>query len=145
MTDQEILLAMANMLEPIKNDMKEVKEEIQILQGDMKEVKADIQTLQGDMKEVKEEIQILQGDMEEVKEDIQTLQNGMQEMQDRIVRIELRQENEIIPRLQNIECCYTSTYDRYKVSVEDHETMKQDISILKNVVAEHSERLQKIS
>ena len=97
------------------------------------------------MEEVKEDIQILQGDMEEVKEDIQTLQNGMQEMQDRIVRIELRQENEIIPRLQNIECCYTSTYDRYKVSVEDHETMKQDISILKNVVAEHSERLQKIS
>ena len=131
MTDQEILLAMANMLEPIKNDMKEVK--------------ADIQTLQGGMKEVKEDIQILQGDVEEVKEDIQTLQNGMQEMQDRIVRIELRQENEIIPRLQNIEYCYTSTYDRYKISVEDHETMKQDISILKNVVAEHSERLQKIS
>lgn len=46
---------------------------------------------------------------------------------------------------ENIEACYTSTYDRYKTSVEDHETMKEDISNLKQVVAKHSEQLQKIS
>lgn len=43
-----------------------------------------------------------------------------------------------------IESCYTSTYGRYKDSVEDYALMKQDMTIVKKVVAEHSEKLQKI-
>lgn len=89
MTDNEILLALSNMLEPIRNDLQDIK--------------------------------------------------------GRVKKIELTQENVILPRLQNIESCYTSTYDRYKDNVEDYETMKQDISILKKVVTEHSEKLQRIS
>lgn len=89
MTDNEILLALSNMLEPIRNDLQDIKS--------------------------------------------------------RVKKIELTQENEILPRLQNIESCYTSTYDRYKDNVEDYETMKQDIAILKKVVTEHSDKLQKIS
>lgn len=54
-------------------------------------------------------------------------------------------ENDILPRLQNIEACYTSTYRRYADSINQIETMQSDISILKKVVAEHSDKLQKIS
>ena len=54
-------------------------------------------------------------------------------------------ENELLPRLSTIESCYTSTYDRYKDNVETYESMKQDISIIKKVVAEHSEKLQKLA
>ena len=89
MTDNELLLAISNMLEPIRNDLQEIKS--------------------------------------------------------RVKKIELTQENDVLPRLQNIEACYTSTYDRYKDSVEDYETIKQDIAIIKKVVTEHSEKLQKIS
>ena len=89
MTDNELLLAISSMLEPIKNDMKEMKREQK--------------------------------------------------------RTALLLENDVLPRLQNIESCYTSTYDRYKDSVEDYETIKQDIAIIKKVVTEHSEKLQKIS
>lgn len=60
-------------------------------------------------------------------------------------KIEITQENEILPRLNTIESCYTSTYDRYKDSVDDYESMKQDIAIIKKVVAEHSEKLQKLA
>lgn len=63
----------------------------------------------------------------------------------RLKRIEFTQENEILPRLQNIESCYTSTYERYKNSVTDYEAMKQDIELMKKVITEHSEKLQKIS
>ena len=110
MTENEMLLALSNMLDPIKSDIKEMKSDISGLKGD---------------------VQVLKDDMQEVK--------------GRVKKIELTQENVILPRLQNIEACYTSTYDRYKESVEDHEEMKQDISILKKVVAEHSEKLQRIS
>ena len=67
-------------------------------------------------------------------------------IESRIKRIEVDLlENNVIPRLNTIESCYTSTYDRYKDSVDEYESMKQDIAIIKKVVAEHSEKLQKIS
>ncbi len=67
-------------------------------------------------------------------------------IESRIKRIEVDLlENNVIPRLNTIESCYTSTYDRYKDSVDDYEAIKQDISIIKKVVAEHSEKLQKLA
>ena len=69
----------------------------------------------------------------------------MSELKGRVKKIELTQENVILPRLQTIESCYTSTYGRYQEQVEDYEAMKQDVSILKEVVTEHSKILQKIS
>ena len=96
MTDNELLLAISNMMDPIRNDMQSIKQDIQ-------------------------------------------------EIKSRVKKIEIIQENEILPRLNTIESCYTSTYDRYKNQVETYESMKQDISIIKKVVAEHSEKLQKLA
>ena len=64
---------------------------------------------------------------------------------ERLTRIELLQENDILPRLQNIEACYTSTYERYQTGVEHMEVMRDDIDVIKHVLLEHSEKLQKIS
>ena len=110
MTDNEIINAVANLLEPIKSDIQEMKNDIQGLKGD-----------------------------------VQGLKEDMSEVKTRVKKIELTQENDILPRLQTIEACYTTTFDRYRASVEDYEEMKQDISVLKVVVADHSERLQRIS
>lgn len=66
-------------------------------------------------------------------------------IEQRLKSIELTLENGVKPRLQNIETCYTSTYDRYKNSVEGYETMQADIDIMKKVIAEHSEKLQKLA
>ncbi|MDE7367946.1 MAG: hypothetical protein K2N24_11385 [Lachnospiraceae bacterium] len=53
-------------------------------------------------------------------------------------------EDDIFPRLQNIESCYTSTYRRYAGGVEELDALKEDMEIVKKVVSEHSEKLQKI-
>ena len=67
-------------------------------------------------------------------------------IENRIKRIEVDiLESQVIPRLNTIESCYTSTFDRYKDSVEDYEAIKQDISIIKNVITEHSEKLNKLA
>lgn len=89
MTDNELLLAISNMLDPIKEDIQDIK--------------------------------------------------------NRVKKIELTQEDIVLPRLNTTKSCYTSTYDRYKDNVETYESMKQDISIIKKVVAEHSEKLQKLA
>lgn len=54
-------------------------------------------------------------------------------------------ENELSPRLQTIEACYTSAYDRYKSSVETYESMQADVELLKLVATEHSEKLQRLA
>ena len=67
-------------------------------------------------------------------------------IENRIKRIEVDiLESQVIPRLNTIESCYTSTFDRYKDNVEDYEAIKQDISIMKKVITEHSEKLQKFA
>ena len=69
----------------------------------------------------------------------------IKEIEGRLKNIEVIQENGVLPRLETIESCYTSTYERYKNSTEDYEIIKQDISILKKVVTEHSEKLQRLA
>ena len=70
----------------------------------------------------------------------------LQPIENRLGRIEVDLlENNVIPRLNTIESCYTGTYNRYKDHADKMEAAFADIELLKKVVAEHSEKLQKIS
>ncbi len=73
------------------------------------------------------------------------LDKKLKPVNDRLKKIELTQENDILPRLQNIESCYTSTYKRYQTGIEQIEAMQADIDVIKKVIAEHSEKLQKLA
>ena len=80
-----------------------------------------------------------------LKAELEPLKNDLQSTKDEVHQIKLYQENVILPRLQTIESCYTDTYNRYKTYAEKMESAFADIEILKKVVTEHSEKLQKIS
>lgn len=73
------------------------------------------------------------------------LDKKLKPVNDRLKKIELTQENDILPRLQNIEACYTGTYKRYQTGIEQIEAMQADIEIMKKVITEHSEKLQKLA
>lgn len=73
------------------------------------------------------------------------LDKKLKPINDRLKKIELTQENDILPRLQNIEACYTSTYKRYQTGIEQIEAMQADIDVMKSVIREHSEKLQKLA
>ena len=73
------------------------------------------------------------------------LDKKLKPVNDRLKKIEVIQENDILPRLQNIESCYTSTCKRYQTGMEQIESMQADIDVMKSVIREHSEKLQKIS
>ena len=73
------------------------------------------------------------------------IDNRFDKLEQDVRKIRIICENDLQPRLQNIESCYLSTYRRYQESVAEHDTMKLDIQVLKSVVKEHSEKLQKIS
>ncbi len=66
-------------------------------------------------------------------------------LQDNVKKINLTLENIIIPRLDTIESCYLDTYKRYQKYADKMETAFADIEMLKQVVADHSEKLQKLA
>ena len=59
--------------------------------------------------------------------------------------VKLSIKNEVMPRLNSIESCYTSTHRRYATEANQIEMLQVNVDIIKKVVAEHSEKLQKIS
>ena len=75
----------------------------------------------------------------------QMMDNKLKPVNERLKKIELTQENDILPRLRNIEECYTSTYKRYQKEVERLDAQQDDIDILKKVVSNHSEKLQRLA
>ncbi|MCC2864933.1 hypothetical protein NE619_13045 [Anaerovorax odorimutans] len=59
--------------------------------------------------------------------------------------ITLLLEQDVLPRLQNIESCYTSTYRRYASGADQLDALQADMDIIKKIVQEHSEKLKEIS
>ena len=121
MTDNELLLAISSMM-----DTK------------LEHITKDVQNIKKDIKKVNTRL-------ENVELKVGNIEKDVNEVNSRIRNIELALENDIKPPLNNIQACYTSTYDRYKDSVEDYESIKQDIEIMKKVITEHSEKLHKLA
>ena len=84
---------------------------------------------------------------------MQTMEQGLrsdmkkmeQELKSDIHMLKLCQENLILPRLNTIESCYTDTYRRYRDDADQMEAVSADVDIMKKVIAEHSQRLQKLA
>ncbi len=75
----------------------------------------------------------------------QLLDSKLKLIKDDVKDINLMLENDILPRVQNIESCYTSTYKRYQSGINQIEAMQADIDVMKKVITEHSEKLQKLA
>ena len=76
---------------------------------------------------------------------LKPMENRLDRIETKVTNIALTLENDIRPRLNTIESCYTETYDRYKDYADKMEAAFEDIEIMKKVIAEHSEKLKKIS
>ena len=127
---KEDLLAISQLLDvKLKAEIQPIKNEIQTLRD---ELQTEIQALRG---ELQTEVQVLRSELYTVNINLQT----------EIHQIKMFQEYVIMPHLNTISVCYTSTYHRYKDSVEGYEALLADNEIMKKVIMEHSEKLQKLA
>ena len=128
MTDHELLLAISGIMDkkliPIENRLDATQDEIHIMQGEIRNMQGEIRDMQGKIYSIQGEIRDIQGEIHNIR---------------------LFQENVILPRLNTIESCYMDTYERYKSYADKIESVFADTELLKKVVSEHSEKLQKIS
>lgn len=155
--DHELLNAISGMMQSmtdtVRNDLKSdlMQSVREMVQNDLKpdlmqtvrdmvqnDLKPDLMQSMRDMvqDELKPDLLLTMSDM---------MDHKLQPVNDRLKRIELTQENDILPRLQNIESCYLSTFKRYQVNAGQIDALQDDVDILKKVVAEHSEKLQKLA
>ncbi len=134
MSNKELLFAMSDLmdqkLKPIKDTLDEhseiLKEHSEIL---------------------KEHSEILKEHSEILKEHSEILKEHSEILilhSDSIQNIKLLLENDFQPRLQNIEGCYLTTFNRYRDGADRMEQLETDVDSLKQVVEEHSRQLQKI-
>ena len=125
--------------------LEQILEKVNIVGDDVASVKKDVGVLKEEVKELREDVEVLKEDVEVLKEDVEVLKTDVNVLQKKVTKIELRMEQDALPRLQNIEACYTSTYRRYSDNVERFDQMEKDIELLKSIATEHSKQLQKIS
>lgn len=118
-------------LKPMEQDIKELKEDVVVLKEDVVNLKISVSGLE-------EDVAGLKGNFSTLEADHQTLK-------DTVHSIKLFQENILLPRLNTIEACYTDTYHRYQRDCDRMETVFDEVDLLKKVVAEHSEKLQKLA
>lgn len=126
MTDNELLSAIANMMN--KNN---------------KAIFRKIDTLEENLRA---EIQRLDRKIDTVEENLRAeIQKVEQNLQAQIHKINLNLENNIEPRLNHIEECYVSTYDRYKVETERLDKMQIDIEVMQDVIREHGQAIEMLT
>ena len=71
-----------------------------------------------------------------------TMDLRFDQMQNQLDHMNLLMENDVLPRLQNIESCYVDTYRRYVVKMEEMDSLKLDMDVVKDVLKEHSGKLE---
>lgn len=85
---------------------------------------------------------------EELHAEIQRLDNKIDGLRDEMhggfAEIHTILNTDISPRLKTIEDCYLKTFERYSEGAERQKKMEEDISVMKDVIQEHSVQLRKL-
>lgn len=66
-------------------------------------------------------------------------------LDERLTKVELTQENKILPAINELTSVYLSTYKTFEKKAEQIDILVEDVEVLKTVVQKHSEQLKKIS
>lgn len=144
----------------LKKDVAELKKEVAGLKDEMLsldtrmtnlEYKFDVLTRE--VSQLKDNIIDLTGRTASLEKSSQrtntkldSMEKSLQEQGERIKKIEIvHLENNLIPRVDHIESCYMSTFERYKVYNDRLPELFATVSNVSRTVQTHSEQLKKIS
>ena len=154
MTNNELLLEISNMMDvkigtlhqTVRDEMKEMENNLHgEITGLKNEMRSEISGMKSEISGMQNEIFGIKNEISGIKNEISGMKSEMSGMKADIRALKMQNENDIIPRLQNIESCYLDTSKRFYMELGQMEDLKQDVDVLKKVVAEHSEQLRKIS
>ena len=104
-----------------------------------------VKRLEKSQQKTEQAVKRLEESQQKTDQAVQRLEKSQQKTDQAVKRIELTLENNVLPRLQTIESCYLSTFERYQSNADKIEIMQSDIDIIKKTVMKHSEKIQKLA
>ncbi len=141
----EDLLAISQMMEEMLDRKLDEKLDARLkpIEHELKGLRAEVDDLRAEVGGLRTEVDGLRTEVDGLRTEVDGLRVEVDTLKTEIHQIKLFQENIIMPRLNDIEACYTSTYQRYKDHADRMEQTYEDVALLKKVVASHSEMLQR--
>ena len=101
------LQAIANIIQPIKEDVNSLKSDMQYMKDDMQNMKSEMQDMKSDMQNMKTDMQDMQTGMQDMKESIKNIEYNMHDMKydikdlrQRVTSVELTLENDTNRNIQ---------------------------------------------
>ena len=149
MNNQELLFAISEMMDEkldkkLDEKLKPIDDSIKGLENQYQSLETQYQSLDGSVKALETQYQSLDGSVKALENQYQSLDNSFKTLEIRTKKLELLVENNVLPRLETIESCYTSTYRRYSDGIDQIERMQADIDVIKQVVTGHSEKIKQL-
>ena len=163
MTDNELLLSISNIMDkklyPLEKRMDAFDEkldkveerlsaEIRCLDTKIDNVERRVVSLEHKVDAVEQRVVTVERKVVSLEQNLKDVQQNLKDVQqnlkDDIHLINLKLENMIIPRLNEIESCYLSTSKRYMRETDKFIAFDTDLSVVKGIVIEHGNRLKAI-
>ena len=148
-----LLGEISGMLENMQNSLRtEIAETRDSLQSSLRaEIAETRDSLQNSLRaEIAETRDSLHAEIAETRDSLQSslraeIAETRDSLQSQLTQINLTLEQNVVPRLNTIESCYVSTYERYSQGINQLESIQSDILVMKDVIMKHSTQLAKIS
>ena len=134
----EISGMLENMQNSLRAEIAETRDSLQSsLRAEIAETRGSLQnSLRAEIAETRDSLQSsLRTKIAETRDSLQS----------QLTQINLTLEQNVVPRLNTIESCYVSTYERYSQGINQLESIQSDILVMKDVIMKHSTQLAKIS
>ncbi len=143
MTNNELLLAISDMMD--KKLKSEIQAELQPLKDDISHIKGDINYMKSDINHLNNDVSNIKSDINHLNDDISNIKSDINHLNDDINSIKMHLENVTDKNIQLLAENYVPAAKRYEKATAKIETMQTDIDVIKSVILEHSDKLQKIS
>ena len=143
MTNNELLLAISDMMD--KKLKSEIQAELQPLKDDISHIKGDINYMKSDINHLNNDVGNIKSDINHLNDDISNIKSDINHLNDDINSIKMHLENVTDKNIQLLAENYVPAAKRYEKATAKIETMQTDIDVIKSVILEHSDKLQKIS
>lgn len=151
MVDKEMLAAIEELLDRKLDEKLDQKLDQKLNEKLDQKFDEKLKPINDKLDKLDKRVSNLETGMTKLDKRVSNLETGMKELAGRTGKLEtdvsyikvVQLENKIIPRLNTIEKYYVDTSERYLEKTDQIDKMDSDISILKQVVTNHSEILKK--
>ena len=140
MTDQELLQAIGQVVEA---KMEPIRQDIHELKADVQGLKADVETLKTDVQGLRVDVETLKTDVQELKVGYTSLDKQVSTLKDPVTNVRLYLENEQKRTLNLLLEGQQALWDRF-VPHEEFDPLEDRTEVLALTVQRHSQEIREL-